>query len=128
MKMTKQEIAELLLKANDDLSNIEACSKDGQVWVKAVVDMPYMLKCIIDGFTYRIKPEPEYVPYTQYDAKEFLGEKFVNKKYGYILMPLDGDDEGVFFCNGSGISNLYYSALFQNYTKLDGTPAGRRVE
>ena len=128
MKMTKQGIAELLLKANDDCSNVEICGIDDR-WRKTEVETTEGLLDNIcrNDFYYRIKPEPEFVPYSQYDAREFLGEKFVGKENGRIIIPLDYNDVGFFFANGSEISLIWYDYLFKYYTKLDGTPAGRRV-
>jgi hypothetical protein len=128
MKMTKQEIAELLLKANDDCSNVEILCSDG-VWKNTEQqNIKGIIWHITNDYQYRIKPEPEYAPYTENDAREFLGEKFVNIKYGHMIIVVDYGDDGVWFPEGGRNYSCNYSDLLKNYTKLDGTPAGRRVE
>jgi hypothetical protein len=70
MKMTKQEIIDLLQKTNDDCSNVQVWSSDGQTLYKAGMNLRALLQNIAYGLTLRIKPEPEYV--MKYNATQEL--------------------------------------------------------
>jgi hypothetical protein len=130
MKMTKQEIAEFLLKANDDCSNVEYFDKPSQTWREsAYVNIYDVLRGVVDHKQYRIKPEPEFVSYTSKDAREFMGEVFVSTyDSDHVIMVVAYTDVGVIFNYKDKVELYHYKFLFSGFTKLDGSPAGRRVE
>lgn len=81
-------------------------------------------------FYYRIKPEPQYIPFTKEDATLFLGKAVKWKKpkvdyqphFGYSVIT-DAFPENV---SMSGVSRSY-EQLFAEYTFLDGSPCGKEV-
>ena len=73
-----------------------------------------------DKSNYRIKPQPQYQPFTTEDYKEYLGKialpkkEFADKKTPFMV---------------TGPFNLYYNLirLFDYYTFEDGTPFGKKI-
>ena len=53
MKMTKQEVADLLLKANNDLSNVVLVTS--QIHEYSVMTLENMMRDIANGFVFEIK-------------------------------------------------------------------------
>ena len=127
MKMTKKEIIKLLKQANDDCSNVEVCGVDGR-WRSTKAKTIEELVSGLCNNQYRIKPEPEFVPYTKDDWKEFLGKQFKHHYTGVGLLPIDHDTEGVFFMFEKKARLYPYADLLKEYLHVDGTPAGLRVE
>ena len=126
--MNRQQIANLLLEVEEDCSNVER-NYDGR-WVAAYVDGVHAVLngIFLHNYEYRIKPEPEYIPYTEDDWQEFLGKQFKHHYTGVGLLPIDHDTEGVYYMFQKKARLYPYSELLKEYLHVDGTPAGRRVE
>ncbi len=128
MKMTKQEISELLLKANDDLSNVEVLSMNDRWQSTEAENTKELLDGICSNNQYRIKPEPDYVPYTSKDAREFMGEVFISTyDPDHVIMVVAYTDVGVIFNYKDKVELYHYKFLFSGFTKPDGSPAGKLV-
>ena len=70
---------------------------------------------------YRIKPEPEYIPFTFEDAEQLIG-KTIKSKSGnsiYIITAINYEYIGIWK------NNINYDQLFDIYTFLDGSPCGK---
>ena len=78
-------------------------------------------------FDYRVKPEPEYVPYDW--VFEVNRSKWVrNKNYPGVLRPITMIDtiKNAVHITGCGWNNL--EEFFKRYEYEDGTPCGKLVE
>lgn len=71
------------------------------------------------GKAYRIKPEPNYVPY---DFSNMLIGRIVKDTRGYRSMIIEQRPDRVILSNGSGYS---YLNLMNEYTYLDDATVGK---
>ena len=69
---------------------------------------------------YRIKEEPQYVPFKKGDAYSLVG-KIVKRKTSAIVNLISAADESSIFC-GKTWYNL--EELFEQFTFADGSPCG----
>lgn len=110
MKTTKEKIA--IMQAYEDGKKIEICGKTEKVWHNAISPDWNWAAC-----DYRIKQEPEYVPFTFEDAEHLIGKVIKSKDENWIeLLTFFGEDY---------TSNITYEALLRDYTFLDGSPCGK---
>ena len=76
---------------------------------------------------YRIKKEPEYVPFTSDDAEVLIGKdiKITDNNTGFwcINKIVAVSNDCVFI--GNSIIGISYDKLLEKYTFLDGTPCGK---
>lgn len=70
---------------------------------------------------YRIKAEPELIPYSFKDAYELAGMCVKSIKFGtlYIITVVEHE------CVGLGSIQVTYQELLDNYTECTGTPLGK---
>jgi hypothetical protein len=87
-------------------------------WVNVGEDPDLML---VLAYPCRVKPEPEYIPFTFEDAKDLIGKVVVDK---HSIATIDYLD-----VNGCTVSmtSWTYEAVLERYTFLDGTPCGKLV-
>lgn len=77
-----------------------------------------------DGFDYRVKEEPHYVPYDS--VTEVEKDKWVMKKGSkriHKITSIDYIDDTVFICEWENMQRL-----FDEYTYEDGTPCGKLIQ
>lgn len=131
--MTKQEAAELLpfIKAFGEGKSIEFSSITdvSKAW-REVTDFPLGM---IDSFKFRIKPETKYRPFK--DAEECFAEMQNHQPFGWVkrkedkhyslITDVDDIEYGISLNERSGF-NMDYVLI--NYTFVDGTPFGVKVE
>lgn len=73
------------------------------------------------SYNYRVKPEPKYVPFTFEDAKDLIGKAIVKMDGTQVQKVVQLNKDYVF----SGVGQMDYKWLFNEYTFLDGTPCGK---
>ena len=113
--MTRERAKELLpiIQAYAEGKMVEIYSPHSGEW--KALDQPNF-----DTYSsYRIKPEPKYIPYDETD--NLLGEVVVKKRTTekYLII---GQDKLVMYGSGYIIS---YGNLLADFTHLDGTPFGK---
>lgn len=113
MKTTQEKIA--IMQAYEDGKKIEICGKTEKVWHNAI--LPDWNWAVCD---YRIKQEPEYVPFTFEDAEFLIGKPVKHKKDSWV--------EIITYCNKNETSSCMYEDLLRDYTFLDGSPCGKLKE
>lgn len=80
------------------------------------------LKC-----KYRIKQEPEYVPYDAVNV-DWLGQKIRRKDNpaaNYLIVRVNTMQRTISIVTDVGCKKVLLSELFKLFTHLDGTPFGR---
>ncbi len=77
-----------------------------------------------DDYNYRVKPEPEYIPFTFEDANDLMG-KVIKKMDGTQVQKIVQLNRDYVF---AGVGQMNYSYLFDHYTFLDGTPCGKKIK
>lgn len=70
-----------------------------------------------DNYDYRVKKEPEYVPFTFEDAEFLIGKVVKHKKDKWVEM--------LTWCSPDEVLNIPYEILLDNYTFIDGSPCGK---
>jgi hypothetical protein len=68
---------------------------------------------------YRVKPEPEYIPFDFSDAEMLIGKVIKDFSRIYVIISVDG--EGVVLYD----DHMSYTELFVLYTFLDGSKCGK---
>ena len=126
--MTREEAGKLavIAKAYADGKEIEVYDDEDKKWVS--IDEP-SFDCHVDR--YRIKQEPTYRPFK--DANECWNEMLkhhpfswlANIKYKYRVASRHIADNAITLSNGSSHK---FSEVFDEYTFVDGTPFGTKVE
>lgn len=117
--MTTKEMI-TVMQAYDDGKKIERCHNNEHIWRQ--VEHPTW---DWSDFSYRVKPEPKYMPYD--DISEVEKDKWVlnkNNKVLYRIIAIDSKDSTVQLA--IGWFNL--KELFEYYTYEDGTPCGKWVK
>lgn len=66
---------------------------------------------------YRVKPEPEYIPFTFEDAEFLIGKAVKHKKEDYLIV--------IAWCTNEATSLANYKKLLDDYIFLDGSPCGK---
>ena len=66
---------------------------------------------------YRVKPEPEYIPFTFEDAEFLLGKVVKNKKENFLTV--------ITWCFNEAVNMGDFKQLLCDYTFLDGSPCGK---
>lgn len=79
-----------------------------------------------DSLDYRVKPEPEYVPYDS--VLEVNRDKWVKKKGIPRLIKINELDLDDIVCVRVGYEWVSLEDLFDEYTYDDGTPCGKLVQ
>jgi hypothetical protein len=114
--MTRGRAKELLpiIEAFTNGKEIEV-SEDGENWYEEICPN------FTNSLNYRIKPEPEYVPFTFEDAKKLIGKGVEDKDHKLSFIILMADKNRVFNYHGG----ITYEALLGYCTFLDGSPCGK---
>lgn len=68
-------------------------------------------------YEYRIKTEPEYIPFDFSDAEMLIG-KVIKHKDGDVIC-------SIFSLTPKGLNNVRFESVLENYTFLDGSPCGK---
>lgn len=110
MKTTKEKIA--IMQAYEDGKKIEVCGKIENVWYSTTSPDWNWANC-----DYRIKPEPEYVPFTFKDAEFLIGKAVRHKNNKWV--------ELITYCDTTDTSVCMYEYLLRDYIFLDGSPCGK---
>lgn len=110
MKTTKEKIA--IMQAYEDGKKIEICRKTENVWYNAILPDWNWAAC-----DYRIKSEPECVPFTFEDADFLIGKSVRHKTNNWV--------ELITYCDKTDTSSCIYEDLLRDYTFLDGSPCGK---
>lgn len=83
----------------------------------------------IGSGSWRIKKQPEYVPYDIHDASELLGMKIRTKtdcSDSFIIVSLNAETKAALIFDVHGEPwFLKFDYLLENFTKLDGSPCGK---
>ena len=108
MKTIQEKIA--VMQAYVDGKEIETF--DGKVWHH--VNIPFWNWNDVD---YRVKEEPEYVPFSFEDAEFLIGKVVKHKKDKWVEM--------LTWCSPDEVLNIPYEILLDNYTFIDGSPCGK---
>ena len=66
---------------------------------------------------YRVKPTPEYIPFTFEDAEFLIGKVVKSKDENWV--------ETISWCGDIATSVSNYETLLSDYTFLDGSPCGK---
>lgn len=95
MKMTREQVADLLLKANDDLSNVE-CLHSCDWSDTGARDVPEMLfHIVVDNDVYRIKDNA--VKEVTKDLRgKWCRDKLDNKHSEYAIIAIDYDTKMIY--------------------------------
>jgi hypothetical protein len=72
---------------------------------------------------YRIKQEPEYIPFDFSDAESLIGKVVKSKHSGNIFLISGYDSSEDYFIVGNTTQTFYQ--LFNDCTFLDGSPCGK---
>lgn len=110
MKTTKEKIA--VMQAYEDGKKIEICGKTEKVWHNAISPDWNWAAC-----DYRIKQEPEYVPFTFEDAVFLIGKIVRCKLQDYVALIISVTKDGT--------SVDDFKPLLDDFTFLDGSPCGK---
>ena len=107
-------IAEMIavMQAYEDGKEIEYYSEVCSEWKKATT--PAWNWYTTD---YRVKPEPEYIPFTFEDAEFLIGKVVKHKTDNHLVV--------VTWCSNETTSVASYKRLLCDYTFLDGSPCGK---
>lgn len=118
--MTNKEMIEVM-QGYEDGKEIEYKRKCDKDWNLCGIPLWDWLT-----FDYRIKPEPQYVPYDS--VEEVDKEKLVTHKNGRLLYRIGGINtfDDTVFISTEGWKKL--DTLFERSTYEDGTPCGKKVE
>jgi hypothetical protein len=73
---------------------------------------------------YRIKPEPQLIPFNFSDAEMLIG-RAVKSKDGKIISVITNLTINIVWL---GDERILYDELLSDYTFLDGTPCGKEVQ
>ena len=110
MKTTVEKIA--VMQAYVDGKEIECRSDDCPAWDKTASPLWNWYKT-----DYRIKPEPEYTPFTFEDAEFLIGKVVKHKKENYLVV--------ITACFNETTNMGGFKQLFDDFTFLDGSPCGK---
>ena len=128
--MNRKEAAELspFIKAFGEGKDIEMRSKNPHAQLNGWAKMD---EFIFGNFEYRIKPEPKYRPFK--DAEECWHEMQKHKPFGWVkdrngskFVIENVDSRGFVEVYGDGTCN--FNEVFEDFTFVDGTPFGVKVE
>lgn len=108
--------------AATDKEWVDLDSDDGGVFLETLINSPQ---------SYRIKPETKYYPFAT--AKECWQEMLKHQPFGWVK-DMDGskfiietvNSDGNIYVSDDG--TCYFSEMLKNYTFVDGTPFGVKVE
>lgn len=126
--MNRKEAAELLpiIKAFSEGKEIEGLYKGTKSpWFK-IKDMHFN-----EGIIFRIKPEPKYRPFK--NAEECWAEMQKHQPFGWVK-DRNGSKFVIENVDSRGFVEVYdegtcaLKEVFENYTFVDGTPFGIKVE
>lgn len=113
MKTTAEMIA--VMQAYVDGKEIEMCAYGTCDWL--VIPLNRQPLWNWGDYSYRVKPEPEYIPFTFEDA-EFLIDKIVKHETKPII-------EKLISFGLESANAIFYEELLENFTFLDGSPCGK---
>lgn len=82
-----------------------------QVWLEAETPLWLSYK------EYRVKPKPEYVPYSWEDRADLIGKGYVCEEEGFYSL--------VVSVRENRVNNYTFAEAFEKLTHLDGTPFGK---
>ena len=128
--MTRENAKALLpiIKAFSEGKDIEMRSKNPHAQLNGWAKMD---EFIFGNFEYRLKPEPKYRPFK--DAEECWHEMQKHKPFGWVknrngskFVIENVDSRGFVEVYGEGTCN--FNEVFEDFTFVDGTPFGVKVE
>ena len=124
--MTRERARELLpiMKAYSEGKDLQCKYKtDGPTnpWVDA------LYPTFSSDLTYRVKPEPKYIPFTFEDRNVFKDRWIYSKEYGNLTKIIHIEDDSVRSVTIGTGDDFSYSELLNLYTFEDGTPCGKLV-
>lgn len=133
MKTSYQYLKENIAKLREQIASLEA--ENNRLYQQACKAEEELLKykaepSKVHGSYERIiicdepKPKPVYVPFTFADAEQLIGKAVKEKTHGVfgIVTWVLHD------CVEIGSDTITFSALFDWYTFLDGTPCGKELK
>lgn len=124
--MTKEEAKKNLelIKAFAQGKDIQMLEIDGKTW--SDVGNPYFT----ENRDYRIKPDPEYVPWTVENCPLKCGDVLVVKNDQKRTRMVTGTDYGSLFINNIELSGIWLNLdkVFKDFVMSDGTPCGTEVK
>lgn len=115
MKTTAEKIA--VMQAYEDGKEIEYSYKDCPAWKRATT--PTWNWSTTD---FRVKPEPEYIPFAFEDAEFLIGKAVKSKQKPLVLLIQVVYEKNVLM---HGFDTISYYTLLQNFTFIDGSPCGK---
>ena len=77
-----------------------------------------------EHYNYRIKPQPQLIPFDFSDAEMLIG-RAVKSKDGKIVSVITNLTIDIVWLVAE---RIFYDELLSDYTFLDGTPCGKEVE
>ena len=114
MKTTKEMIA--VMQAYEDGKEIEFKPHTGKTWISMkLTTIPPIWSWSSDD--YRIKPEPEYIPFTFEDAEFLIGKVVKCKTQDYTAM--------IISCTQLGTNVDDWKPMLDDFTFIDGSPCGK---
>jgi hypothetical protein len=118
-----QSIGTVLMELEKNGGELEWWSMVSKKWMKFEKGNRIALTDIL-----RMKPveQPQYCPYTFEEAKEVFTKDawVIDKQIGELLMVFRIREDGVFLAS---CPKTEYDLLLSNFTHLDGTPCGVKI-
>lgn len=114
MKTTEEMIA--VMQAYVDGKDIEICAYGTCDWLVIPLNIQPLWNW--GDYSYRVKKQPEYIPFTFEDAEFLIGKAVKSKATKSVYMIIHCDKVGTSLCGG-------YQRLLDDYTFLDGSPCGK---
>jgi hypothetical protein len=105
----------------DDYDNLEYFDTDFSCWMKAE-DAIYNLDVL--RLELRIKPSPEYSPFTKEDEEMFFGKKVYTNTSMQPCLIVDCCDNGVWIAEGGNNHFVSYQSLLELFIFPDKTKCG----
>lgn len=91
---------------------------DSGIWID--IDNPNFL----NEYDYRVKPQPQLVPFDYSDAEQLIGRKVRLNNSKYMATITSCAEVSV----GMGSRVELFEILLRDYTFTDGTPCGKTIE
>lgn len=110
MKTIEEKIA--VMQAFADEKDVEYYNTSTEKWCKTKDPVWDWIR-----YDYRVKKQPEYIPFTFEDAEFLIGKAVKSKDEKWIKMLISFDEDYA--------SNISYETLLRDFTFLDGSPCGK---
>ena len=113
MKTTAEMIA--IMQAYVDGKEIEMCAYGTCDWL--VIPLNRQPLWNWGDYSYRVKKQPEYIPFTFEDAEILMGKVVKHKTANHLA--------AITSCFNETTNMGGYKKLLEDYTFLDGSPCGK---